>query len=85
VLVHIGPFVGEEECRTLPPRSQDSGDVWIVRLAVNRTGSKVLWLDGETNLIEKNNLFLEPKSTINPMNLYLLSVIASGQARTKQK
>lgn len=45
----------------------------------------MLWLDGETNLIEKNNLFLEPKSTINPMNLYLLSVIASGQARTKQK
>ena len=41
------------------------------KLAVNRTGSKVLWLDGETDLIEKNNIFLEPKSSVNPMYLYL--------------
>jgi hypothetical protein len=41
------------------------------RLAVNRTGSKVSWLDGEMELIEKNNIFLEPKTTVNPMYLYL--------------
>lgn len=41
------------------------------KLAVNRTGSKVVWLDGEEDLAAKNNIFLEPKPTVNPMYLYL--------------
>jgi hypothetical protein len=41
------------------------------KLAVNRTGSKVIWLDGENELIAKNNIFLEPKPNVNPMYLYL--------------
>lgn len=41
------------------------------RVAVNRTGSKVLWLDAETDLAEKNDIFLEPNTIINPMYLYL--------------
>ena len=41
------------------------------RVAVNRTGSKVLWLDGETDLTEQNNIFVEPSAAINPMYLYL--------------
>ena len=31
----------------------------------------MLWLEGETGLIEKNNIFLEPQSSVNPMYLYL--------------
>ena len=41
------------------------------KVAINKTGSKVLWLDGETDLNDKNNIFLEPKTTANPMYLYL--------------
>jgi hypothetical protein len=40
-------------------------------IAVNRTGSKVIWLDNQKDLIEKNNIFLEPKASVNPMYLYL--------------
>jgi hypothetical protein len=41
------------------------------RLAVNRTGNKVSWLDSETELNEENNIFLDPKTSVNPMYLYL--------------
>ena len=54
------------------------------KLAVNRTGSKVLWLDGETDLIEANNIFLEPKPAVNPMYLYLyLSSSVGKQALSR--
>lgn len=54
------------------------------KLAVNRTGSKVLWLDGETDLIEKNNVFLEPQPSVNPMYLYLyLSSSVGKQALSR--
>jgi hypothetical protein len=41
------------------------------KIAINKTGSKALWLDQESDLIEKNNFFLEPKGAVNPMYLYL--------------
>lgn len=41
------------------------------KLAVNRTGSKVFWLDSETDLIEESSIFVEPKPSVNPMYLYL--------------
>lgn len=42
------------------------------KLAISRTGSKVVWLDGEiADLIGKNNIFLEPERSVNPMYLYL--------------
>lgn len=54
------------------------------KLAVNRTGSKVLWLDGKKELIEKNNIFLEPKASVNPMYLYLyLSSSVGRQALSR--
>jgi hypothetical protein len=54
------------------------------KLAINRTGSRVLWLDGETDLIEKNNVFLEPTGPVNPMYLYLYLSSSVGKQAMKR-
>jgi hypothetical protein len=46
-------------------------------IAINRTGSKVVWVADEPKLIPKNNVFIAPGKEINPsyLHLYLNSAI----------
>lgn len=41
------------------------------KFAINRTGSKIVWLDEEAKLIDKNNIFISPNKEINPYYLFL--------------
>jgi hypothetical protein len=50
------------------------------RIAINKTGSKALLLDQESELIEKNNFFLELKESINPIYLHLYLSSSVGRA-----
>jgi hypothetical protein len=47
------------------------------KIAINRTGSKVVWVADEPKLIPKNNVFIAPSKEINPsyLHLYLNSTI----------
>jgi hypothetical protein len=47
------------------------------KIAINRTGSKVVWVADEPELIPKNNVFIAPGKEINPsyLHLYLNSTI----------
>jgi len=85
---HYEPIDRDLGAASFPYKVAPLGDIALVRhgvllpeakLAVNRTGSKVLWLDGEADLIEKNNIFLEPKASVNPMYLYLFLSSSLGK------
>lgn len=71
---------------TFPYRMVPLGDVAQIqagkpsddgKIAVNRTGSKVVWVADEPKLIPRNNLFVAPSSAVNPsyLHLYLNSAI----------
>jgi hypothetical protein len=47
------------------------------KIAINRTGSKVVWVADEPKLIPKNNVFVVPGKEVNPsyLHLYLNSAI----------
>jgi len=47
------------------------------KIAINRTGSKVVWVADEPKLIAKNNFFVVPGKEVNPsyLHLYLNSAI----------
>ena len=47
------------------------------KIAINRTGSKVVWVADEPKLIPKNNVFIVPGQEVNPsyLHLYLNSAI----------
>jgi N-6 DNA Methylase len=47
------------------------------KIAINRTGSKVVWVADELKLIPKNNVFIDPGKEVNPsyLHLYLNSSI----------
>ena len=47
------------------------------KIAINRTGSKVVWVADEPKLIPKNNVFIVPGKEVNPsyLHLYLNSAI----------
>src|SRR5262249_4871931 len=49
------------------------------KIAVNRTGSKVVWLADEPKIIPKNNIFVRPRKDINPSYLYLYLNSAIGR------
>lgn len=41
------------------------------KIAINRTGSKAVWIADEPKLIPKNNIFVSPHRDINPTYLYM--------------
>jgi hypothetical protein len=47
------------------------------KIAVNRTGSKAVWIADEPGIIPKNNIFVSPRKDINPayLHLYLNSAV----------
>jgi hypothetical protein len=47
------------------------------KIAINRTGSKVVWVADEPKLIPRNNVFIAPSKELNPsyLHLYLNSTI----------
>jgi hypothetical protein len=49
------------------------------KIAINRTGSKPVWLDDESELTEENSFFIEPKDAINPTYLYLYLSSSTGK------
>jgi hypothetical protein len=51
------------------------------KIAINRTGSKALWLDheAESELTEANNFFVEPQDGVNPTYLYLYLCSSTGK------
>jgi hypothetical protein len=53
-------------------------------LAVNRTASKVIWLEADPDLTEKNNIFLQPKDSVNAMYLYLYLSSSFGKQTLKR-
>jgi hypothetical protein len=48
------------------------------KIAINKTGSKVIWMAEGYGLIEKNNIFIVPNKNINPYYLYLYLCSAIG-------
>lgn len=50
------------------------------KIAVNRTGSKSVWIDDDPELIEKNNIFVTPANEVNAsyLLLYLQSSVGKG-------
>lgn len=49
------------------------------KVAINRTGSKVVWTADETKLIPKNNIFLTASELVNPSYLYLYLKSSTGK------
>ena len=49
------------------------------KIAVNRTGSKVVWVADEPKLIPKNNVFIDPGKEVNPSYLHLYLNSALGK------
>lgn len=41
------------------------------KFAINRTGSKIVWLDEDAKLIDRNNIYISPNKEINPYYLFL--------------
>ena len=71
---------------TFPYKLVSLGDIAEIRagkpsedgkIAINRTGSKVVWVADEPKLIPKNNVFVVPGKEVNPsyLHLYLNSAI----------
>jgi hypothetical protein len=71
---------------TFPYKLVSLGDIAEIRagkpsedgkIAINRTGSKVVWVADEPKLIPKNNVFVLPGKEVNPsyLHLYLNSAI----------
>ena len=49
------------------------------KVAINRTGSKVVWTADETKLLPKNNIFLIANGSVNPSYLYLYLKSSTGR------
>lgn len=54
------------------------------KIAINKTGSKVVWQDDFETLIKENNIFLVPKLKINPYFLFLFLTSSLGQKTLKK-
>ncbi len=54
------------------------------KIAINKTGSKVVWQDDFETLIKENNIFLVPKPEINPYFLFLFLTSSLGQNTLKK-